>query len=254
MQNEIFINGLRFIVADSYKEMSKYSAEEIFKDIKKKKNLLICTATGSTPTGTYNLLAKKYSEEPEAFSNVRYIKLDEWGGIPMDDPATCEVYLQEHLISPLQIEPSRYISWNSLPEDPDQEVERISQMFANENDIDLCLLGLGANGHIAFNEPAKFLHRGAHVAELAETTKNNAMAQKSKHNIQYGLTLGMQNIMRSKKILFLVNGTHKQEPFKKFLTGKITTRFPATMLWMHPNVTVICDKEVIRTVRYLRVS
>jgi len=190
-------------------------------------------------------LPKKYDDEPEVFSGVRFIKLDEWGGIPMDDPATCEVYLQEHLISPLQIEASRFVSWNSIPEDPNQEVKRISNMFADEGDIDLCILGMGVNGHLGFNEPAEFLRPSAHVAELTETTKKHTMAQKAEHGIQYGLTLGMNDIMRSKKILLLVNGSHKEKPFKEFLAGKITTKFPTTMLWMHPNVTVVCDKEVV---------
>lgn len=252
MQKEIFIKNLRLIITDSYKEMSKFSSEIIFNDIKKKNNLLLCTATGSTPTATYDLLAEKYREKQETFKNIRIIKLDEWGGIPMNDPATCEIYLQEHLIAPLKIEPSRYISWNSIPDDPEQEVKQINKKFEDEGDIDLCILGMGINGHLGFNEPSDFLHPNAHIAKLAPTTKKHTMALKAKHSIKYGLTLGMNDIMRSKKILLLINGKHKEQPFKEFLARKITTQFPTTMLWMHPNVTIVCDNEVVPNISELK--
>ena len=104
---------------------------------------------------------------------------------------------------------------------------------------------MGVNGHLGFNEPAEHLSASPHIAKLTDTTKKHTMALEAEHEIKYGLTLGMNDIMRSKKILLVVNGSHKEEPFKKFLSRKISTQFPVTMLWMHPNITVVCDKEVV---------
>ncbi len=245
MPKEILIKNLCLVVADDFEQMSDYSANLIYDEIHHKKDLLICTATGSTLTKTYDLLSTKYNENSYTFENIRIIKLDEWGGIPMSDPATCEVYLQKHLLSPLNIDSSRFISFASNPDNPEQEIKRISEKFSKEGDIDLCILGMGVNGHLGFNEPAEHLSTNAHIAKLADTTKKHTMALEAEHEIKHGLTLGMNDIMRSKKILLVVNGSHKEEPFKKFLSGEITTKFPVTMLWMHPNVTVVCDREVI---------
>lgn len=245
MSKEILIKNLRLVVADDYEQMSDYSANLIYDEIHNKKDLLICAATGSTTTKTYSLLSKKYNNNPQIFQDIRIIKLDEWVGIPMNDSATCEVYLQKHLILPLNIDSSRFISFTSNPVSPEQEIKRISKIFNDSGDIDLCILGIGINGHLGFNEPAKHLNAGPHIAKLTDTTKKHTMALETEHELEYGLTLGMNDIMRSKKILLVVNGSHKEEAFKKFLSRKISTQFPATMLWMHPNVTVVCDKEVI---------
>lgn len=237
------IQNLNFVVADTYQEMSEFSAGLLHEQIKQKPNFLLCAATGNTPTDTYKELAKRYTDSPQDFTQLRVLKLDEWGGVPMDDPSTCEVYLQEHLLKPLNIDPANYIAWDSAPANPAQEVLRIEDILEQEAEIDVCILGLGMNGHLAFNEPGNFLHSRPHIAKLAKSTQVSPMANKSSATKEYGLTLGMNHILGSKKILFLVNGEHKRDIFQKFLEQKITTSVPATMLWMHPNVTVICDKE-----------
>jgi len=248
----IKINGLEIIIADDYEQMSQFGADRIFNDLKNKQDLLICTATGSTPTRAYDLLSEKFDSSPEIFDKLRIIKLDEWGGIPDDDPATCETYLQKHLVTPLNIGSNRFISFESNPNNPEQEIKRVAKKLEQEGDIDLCILGMGVNGHLGFNEPAASLKPNAHIAELADTTKKHTMAQEAQHEIKYGLTLGMNDIMHSKKIILLVNGAHKQEPFEQFLSGKITSQFPASMLCMHPNVTVLCDGEVVPDVSKIK--
>jgi galactosamine-6-phosphate isomerase len=237
------IKGMEIVVADDYELMSQYGAEQIFKNIKNKPDLLMCTATGSTPTRAYDLLAAKMEDDSNAFDKLRIIKLDEWGGIPEDDPATCETYLRKHLIEPMKITPDRFTSFKSNPDNPKQEIERIAKKLEQEGDIDICILGMGVNGHLGFNEPTEELKPNAHVAELEETTMKHTMAQEAEHEIKYGLTLGMDDIMRSKKIILMVNGVHKQEPFKRFISEEPSSRFPVSMLSKHPNVTVICDKE-----------
>lgn len=239
------INGVELLVLGDYEKMSQLAAEKMHAEIEQKPDLLLCTATGSTPTRAYDLLVENRKTHPSAFEKLRMIKLDEWGGIPADDPATCETYLQKHLVQPLNIAPERFISFQSNPAKPKQEIKRVAKQLKEAGDIDLCILGMGVNGHLGFNEPATALKAGAHIAKLTDTTKKHTMAQEAEHEIGYGLTLGLNDIMRSKKIILLVNGSHKIEPFKKFLSGKITSRFPASMLWMHPNVTVICDKEAV---------
>lgn len=233
------------IVAEDYEKMSQIASEQILSEIKQDPELLLSIATGSTPTRAYNLLAQEYKNDPQVFDKVRLIGLDEWGGVPNDDPCTCRVYISKHLARPMNIPSERFTFWNSDPEDPEKEVERITKILENEGDIDVCILGMGVNGHLGFNEPAESLKLKPHIAELTDTTKKHTMAQVAEHEIKYGLTLGMGEIMRAKKIILLINGTHKTEPFKQFLSQKITSKFPASILWLHPNITVICDREAV---------
>ena len=229
----------------SYEELSLKAKDYILKAIEEKKDLLLCAATGNSPTGTYQLLAGDFQKNPQLFSGLRVIKLDEWGEVPMDEQGTCEAYLQKHLIQPLKIPGKRYIGFNSDPEDPVEECKAIREKLEKEGPIDLCILGLGSNGHLALNEPAEFLQPHCHVAELTPSSQKHIMTKKMKKKPAYGLTLGMADIIYSKKILMLISGSQKREIVKQFLTRKINTDLPASFLWLHPNVTCLIDRETV---------
>jgi galactosamine-6-phosphate isomerase len=177
------------------------------------------------------------------FAGIKIIKLDEWGGVPMEDPGTCESYLQEHLIKPLHIDDSRYLSFCSNPDDPMAECNRIQNQLNKQGGIDVCIVGLGMNGHIALNEPADFLEPGVHVAKLSTMSLAHSMVSEMNKKPSFGLTLGMKAILESKLVLILVNGTHKKEIASAFLVGKVTTQLPASLLWLHPNSICLIDRD-----------
>ncbi|MEO8352881.1 MAG: 6-phosphogluconolactonase, partial [Chthoniobacteraceae bacterium] len=114
---------------------------------------LLVAATGDSPTLAYDHLAEEAKVAPERFRGLRLLKLDEWGGLEMDDPATCESYLRHHLVKPLGLSPDRYMAFESNPRDPVDECKRIAAWVSDEGPIDVCVLGLGRNGHLAMNEP-----------------------------------------------------------------------------------------------------
>ncbi|MCX6219500.1 MAG: galactosamine-6-phosphate isomerase [Bacteroidia bacterium] len=236
---------MRIDILNSYGELSRKAKDIIIQEIKKNHNLLLCTATGGSPTETYELLGKEYQEQPKLFARLRIIKLDEWGGIPMDHPATCESYLQTHLIQPLQVSGSHYTGFNSNPEDPIQECLNIQDKLNMEGPIDLCILGLGMNGHLAFNEPADFLQSHCHIAELSAMSLKHPMASEMQIKPAYGLTLGMADILHSKMILILINGSQKRTIVKQFLSGKISNLIPASFLWLHQNVICLIEKDAM---------
>jgi len=105
----------------------------------------------------------------------------------------------------------------------------------------LCILGIGKNGHLGFNEPAKYLNPYTHIAKLSAATLQHSMARRMSERPDCGLTLGMSEIMQSKKILLLISGKDKEATIDEFLTGKISTHLPASFLWLHPNVTCLFD-------------
>jgi len=230
---------------DEYDDISRVAKAIVVDELRKKSDMLLCAATGNSPTKTYELLGEEYKKQPKIFSQFRVVKLDEWGDIPMDHPKTCESYLQSHLIEPLHISESRYISFLSDPEDPYAECIRIQEALEEVGHIDLCILGLGMNGHIALNEPADFLQPYSHVAKLSEMSLNHPMASGMRKKPSYGLTLGMADILKARRIIMLISGSNKETITKKFLKGEISTSLPASFLWLHPDVTCLVDNEAL---------
>lgn len=238
---------MKIDICDSYEEMSRKATGIVVKGLRQHRDLMLCAATGGTPTRMYELLANEYVDSPSLFSRLNIIKLDEWGGIPMNHAGTCESYLQQYVIYPLTVSGKRYISFQSNTDNPKEECLRVQSLLDRKGSIDICILGLGMNGHIAFNEPADFLHTGCHVAELSEKSLQHPMISGEEEKPKYGLTLGMRDILNSRLIVLLINGTKKKEITRALLSEKITTRLPASFLWLHPNVICLIDKDAVDT-------
>ena len=165
------------------------------------------------------------------------------GRNPDGPPGTCESYLRNYFVGPLQIPEDRYIAFQSDPENPEAECERIQQILDQKGPIDICILGIGMNGHIALNEPAPSLHTNCHVAHLSQKSLQHPMIAGDTEKPGYGLTLGMANIFQSRLIILLINGIKKREITQAFLEQKISTELPASLLWLHPNVICLIDGE-----------
>lgn len=229
--------------AKDYQAMSQLACELIVEELRRQPDLLICAATGATPLGCYERLAERRQAEPPLFDRLRLLKLDEWGGLPMDDPATCEVYLRHYLVEPLSIDDNRYLTFQSNPPDPEAECQRIRALLAEHSPIDLCLLGLGMNGHLGLNEPADSLSAFAHIVELSESSQQHSMLDNATKPPEYGLTLGMAEILASRKIVLLVSGSNKKKQMERLRSPQISTAFPASLLWLHRDVTCLYDRE-----------
>lgn len=236
---------MEIIKAETYADLSKIASMLIIDEIKRNSNLLLCAATGNSPLGTYRLLGDECEKNPELFSQLRIIKLDEWGNLPSDHPSSCEHYLRENLLQPLNIPLSRYIGFNSNPVSPLEECAHIQQQIDEKGPINLCILGLGTNGHLALNEPGDELNPNCHPAELSETSLQHSMLLESKIKPTFGLTLGMADILQSKKIVILVSGSQKKNIVKRFLSKRITTLIPASFLWLHSDVTCIIEENIL---------
>lgn len=233
---------MQIIKLESYEALSREAASLILEEIGRNKNALLCAATGSSPTGTYALLEKAFDRQPELFSYLKVIKLDEWGGLPMNSPFTCEYYLENHLTGPLQIGKDRYISFQSNPRDPTAECGRIQEELEKTGPIDICILGLGRNGHLALNEPGEFIQAGVHVAELSKSSLMHPMIKEMEVKPTFGLTLGMGDILQSAFILLIISGANKKAVITQLLSRKITPSLPASMLWLHANTVCLIEQ------------
>jgi galactosamine-6-phosphate isomerase len=231
---------LRPRVFPDHERASQFVAEWLVEHLRHKPNSVVCLATGATPMRAYALFAQRAANEPTLVDRCRLIKLDEWGGLPMTDPATCEQHLRNALVDPLGMADS-YIGFDSQPENVEAECARVAKWLDENGPIDLCVLGLGLNGHIGFNEPAAFLQPHAHVAQLADASLAHSMVSHCDMRPTYGLTLGMVDLFRSRHILLIVTGAAKRGPLERLISGRITTEFPASLLQLHGGVQLICD-------------
>jgi galactosamine-6-phosphate isomerase len=201
--------------------------------IRAKPDLLLCTATGTSPTGIYRRLVDSVREDPLLPERLRIIKLDEWAGIEHGGEGSCESYLRQHLLDPLKIDDTRFLSFVSDVPDPLGECERINSRLSQEGPIDVAILGLGKNGHLGFNEPAAHLEPHCHLATLTSASRGHSMMNHAMQKPTQGMTLGMKDILNSKMIILIVSGPGKDDALSILLSGKITTSCPASFLRLH---------------------
>ncbi len=243
MKRPRLANGFRIDVRETYASMSRRAAQILMAELERKPDLLLCASAGGTPTETYRCLARRAARDPGRFAGLRVVQIDEWLGLPDECAATCAADLRSHLLEPLRIRGERYVGFTSHAADPQAECGRIQRWLAANGPIDICLLGLGLNGHVAMNEPAPAAVPHPHVATLAPSSRTHALLSALQRKPRYGLTLGMGDILRSRKILLLVSGARKRVPLARLMQPRVTPRFPASFLWLHADATVLCDRE-----------
>ncbi|WP_338227524.1 6-phosphogluconolactonase [Algoriphagus taiwanensis] len=225
--------------------MSQKGFELVKKEIDQKPDLLFCVASGGSPSGLYAEMAKEKSVNPDFCEKLRVVKLDEWGGLEKGSTFTSEFDVQSKFVQPMGIDPGWYWTIDPFTQDPEGDCQRMEQLIQREGPVDICILGIGVNGHIALNEPGEILKSGFHVCQLAESTLNNGMIKSLKQPPTFGMTMGVGEILQSRKILLFISGSGKKEAFERLKKPEISTQFPASLLWLHANVEVIVDSSVV---------
>ena len=226
-----------------YESLSKAAAERLLEQTKENPALRICLATGSSPTRCYELYVDFIGREGCNTEQMTVVKLDEWGGMNETHEGSCEYYIRKYFNGPLGIPPERYLSFRADLDDPGQECARISKALKQAGGLDVSVLGLGLNGHLGFNEPAESMQPFAHVANLSAESQQHSMMAGACAKPTYGLTLGMAELLQSKLIILIVNGTKKKAQLERLMSMRVDPQFPATFLWLHPNVELYCDIE-----------
>ncbi len=226
---------MRIFKCNDTGKMGQEAASIVMDEIMNNPRLLLCAATGSSPLPLYQRLGKEAKKKTTLFQEIRVLPLDEWVGLPSSD-GSCDAFLQKHLLTPLEVSEEHYFPFNPLAENLEAECLRIQAILKRQGPLDLCILGLGKNGHLGFNEPAKVLQPHCHIADLTSQSQQHTMILGSSKKPTQGITLGMQNILSSKRILLLVSGNGKEEAKEQLLSGHISPQWPASFLWKHDNV------------------
>ncbi len=235
---------MNIIVCENYEQVSARAAEIIRDEICENPNANLGLATGSTPEGTYRELIRMHREEGLSFQFVSAFNLDEYYPIAPTDPQSYRYFMREKLFSQVDICEENLHIPNGTAEDVAAECAAYDKLIRALGGIDLQLLGIGRNGHIGFNEPSEHLIAGTHLTSLTEDTisANSRFFATEEEVPRHALTMGMASILQARKILLLATGDSKREVVRALLDERITTACPASLLKLHPNVIVLCDK------------
>lgn len=228
----------------NYNDLSDFAATEIANSIKNKPSLVLCLASGDTPKLTVELLVKKLKDGKIDHSKFTFIGLDEWVGLPPTNTGSCHYFFKNKLIDPLQLQPSQYFLFDALAADLKNECIKMDRLIGEKKGIDIMVVGIGMNGHIGFNEPGTSFDNLSHVIDLDEVTKS--VGQKyfnEKIDLDKGITIGFQHLLKAKKVFLMANGSKKAEVIRKTVEGPVTDNFPASIMQQHENGFVLVDDE-----------
>lgn len=239
---------MKVIVTKNYDELSKVAANEMASVVKNNPKAILGLATGGSPIGMYKELIKMNKEGEIDFSNVTTVNLDEYVGLSGDHPQSYRYFMNENLFNHINIDNKNTYVPNGLAKNIEEECKNYDNKIENLGGTDVQLLGIGNNGHIAFNEPDEDLVSGTHLTNLTQDTiQANARFFDSIDEVpKTALTMGLGGIMKSKKIIVIASGESKAEAVKAMVNGKISTKMPASMLQMHRDVVVIVDEAAAK--------
>jgi len=242
------IQFMKIIVVEDYQEMSRWAARFVAQRILSKPNLVIALPTGNTPLGLYHELVRMFKEGLLDFSQITVFNLDEYLGLPPQHPHNFRSYMQKYFWDHVNLRPEFCHIPSSSPEDPETECSRYEQLIASRGGLDLTVLGIGENGHIAFNEPGTPFESLTHVAKLSpETRAREAGTFGGLDKVPtHAITMGIKTIMHAREILLLASGEEKALALSRSLKGPITPDTPASVLQLHPNLTVIADSSAAK--------
>lgn len=236
---------MRVIVCDNYEELSDQAAKLVASQLILKPDSVLGLATGSTPIGMYRRLSSMNARGDIDFSKVVTFNLDEYYPISPDDPQSYRYFMNEQLFSKVNIDKNNTFIPSGATDDPDLECEQYEEKIKSRGGIDLQILGVGRNGHIGFNEPGVNLNSTTHLTELTESTidANSRFFESEADVPRRAITMGIATILKSKKIILLVSGAAKSRVISELLDEDINTSIPATLLKVHPDVVLICDRD-----------
>ena len=225
--------------------MSRKAANIISAQIITKPNCVLGLATGSTPVGTYKQLVEWYNKGDLDFSEVSTVNLDEYKGLDHDNDQSYYYFMMNNLFKHVNIDLSRTHVPDGTEPDSEKACADYEEIVRSYGGIDLQLLGLGHNGHIGFNEPSDNFAKVTHCVDLTESTiKANArFFEKIEDVPTQAYTMGIGTIFKAKRILLIASGKDKAEIVKKAFCGPIDPQVPASILQLHPDVTVVLDED-----------
>ncbi|AXI10538.1 glucosamine-6-phosphate deaminase [Oceanobacillus sp. 143] len=241
---------MELIKVKDYDAMSEEACAFLVERINRIENPVLGLATGSTPEGLYKRIIEKYNQNEVSFKKVKSFNLDEYVGLEKEDPNSYYYFMKDKLFDHVDISLDNVRVPNGVAADLKQECEAHEAGIKAAGGIDVQLLGIGANGHIGFNEPGTPFTSKTQVVDLEQSTiEANARFFNSIEEVPtQAISMGIETIMNSNEILLLVSGENKADALAKLINGEVTEDVPASVLQNHANVTIIADEAALSVV------
>ncbi len=235
---------MNVLIYESEEQIGIAAGNYMCGQVLQKPNSVLGLATGSTPLKPYSQMIELYKKGVVDFSKVTTFNLDEYVNLDVNDKNSYHSFMYENLFDHINIPEENINFLDGNAEDPEEECRRYEEKIKAAGGIDIQLLGIGSNGHIAFNEPADCFQRWSHVVTLKESTvKDNSRFFKSIDEVPtQAVTMGIGSIMQAKKILIIAIGENKAKAIKQLIGGNVTPMCPASVLQFHTDVTLMLDK------------
>lgn len=234
---------MKVIITKDYEELSEKAFEVMADVLKNKPDAVLGLATGSTPIGLYKKMIEDCKNGGISYKAVKTVNLDEYVGLTADNDQSYRYFMRHNLLDHIDVDLNNTNIENGVAPDLKKECERYDAML-DRLPRDVQVLGIGANGHIAFNEPGTPFDSKTHVVDLTENTiQMNSRFFASEADVpRRALTMGLKSIMDAKKILILAVGANKADAVKGMLDGPVDPSLPASILQGHPDCTLIADE------------
>ncbi len=234
---------MKVIVTENYEEMSRKAFEVMAEVVKNNPRAVLGLATGSTPLGLYRNMIEDHEKNGTSYREIKTVNLDEYAGLDYSSDQSYVYFMRHNLFDHIDIDLKNTNIENGKAADREAECARYNALLeALPRDVQV--LGIGSNGHIAFNEPGTPFGSVTHIVDLAESTirDNSRMFASIDEVPRQAFTMGLKNIMNAKKILILANGENKAKAVYGLVRGEVTEKVPASVLQLHPDCTLVCDK------------
>lgn len=235
---------MNVLIFDTEEQIGIAAGNYMCGQVLQKPNSVLGLATGSTPLKPYGQMIDLYKKGVVDFSKVTTFNLDEYVNLDVKDKNSYHSFMHENLFDHINIPEESINFLNGNAAEPEKECEEYENKIKKAGGIDIQLLGIGSNGHIAFNEPSDCFQRWSHVVNLKESTvKDNSRFFKSIEEVPtQAVTMGIGSIMQAKKILIIAIGENKAKAIKQLINGNVTPQCPASVLQFHTDVTLMLDR------------
>ena len=236
---------MEVIIRPSYKEMSHAAALEVAAVLNRKPNAVLGMATGSTPLGLYQELVRMHKEDGLDFSQVTTFNLDEYVGLPVTHPQSYHYFMQENFFKHVNIPKQNIYIPSGTTTNYQAFCEWFERRIKEVGGIDVQILGIGSDGHIAFNEPGSSLTSRTRLKTLAKSTiDDNARFFDRREDVPtYAITMGVGTIQEARQLILLANGKNKAAAIAATIEGPVTGMVTASALQLHPNAKVFVDND-----------
>ncbi|ABV86846.1 glucosamine-6-phosphate isomerase [Shewanella pealeana ATCC 700345] len=236
---------MQVIILDTPEQVAEKSAQWVTEVIKQKPAAVLGLATGSTPISLYELLVEQYRHGDLSFADITTFNLDEYHNIAADNPQSYRSFMQKQLFDHVDIAPSRtYLPTCSSEQNPRLQGEAYEQKIKDKGGIDLQILGIGANGHIGFNEPTSSLSSRTRIKTLTKQTltDNSRLFGQGEFQPTMAMTMGIATILEASYVLLMATGENKASAVKQMVTGPLNAMCPASALQLHQHAVILIDK------------